>query len=500
MARIYVHGRPQGQDVWSPAPAPEDKFYLNPFLDSQVGAEQKAIMQIDIWQGNSYYSYIHRNNVLEKENRKDAYFAITVSFEKQYCAQTATLYSLLESVYQQICLKSIIEKIGDQERFLVSQLKEQESKLKQLTTIILQNIEKYVEHSLVDIENVKDTTKTSIKTYSIFDVDSPQFLSDCLVNRVLVSNDFQSKDSLPIELRKQIVTLESKNTKLVEEKNAWHSKAESKIEEVEKISAECKRLQDQAQILQKQNESAEKENIKKIDALQRTLSEAQQERDKINIEKQDLKKRNASLLEENDELQQKLKKLSKPSKSINSNADEKRAQESTMQGDVEDNIEEEHKSNQHKSLHLSWSIVLQLFNAILVVVILVLLICKSGSPAYDANNKVDQFTLSKPQNEILSPPKSKLDYSTARIDIINLKTKQLFKGVTYGLQLIDDKKKDVVQGEFEWTLKGIGEDWNLDYDYDKNTFEVLEGDTILIYCYDKATGDLIINRSISVKK
>ena len=92
MIKVFIHGRPQGQDIWSAAPVANDKFYLNPFLDSRIGENMNSVMQIDVWQNNTYYSYIHRKNIVEKGNRPGAYFAITICFEKHLCTQVALLY------------------------------------------------------------------------------------------------------------------------------------------------------------------------------------------------------------------------------------------------------------------------------------------------------------------------------------------------------------------------------------------------------------------------
>jgi hypothetical protein len=152
MLKVYVHGRPQGQDIWSVVPVGDDKFYLNPFLDSKIGDGMDAVLLIDVWQGNAYYSYIHRKNVSEKGNRPNAYFAITICFEKHLCTEVSMLYDLLDSVYKQLCLNNIIEKVGEQERFLISQFKEKENVLNQVNTVIVQNVNKLMVHNLISLE------------------------------------------------------------------------------------------------------------------------------------------------------------------------------------------------------------------------------------------------------------------------------------------------------------------------------------------------------------
>ena len=299
MTRIYIHGRPQGQDAWSAAPAPNDKFYLNPFLDSKIGEDINAVMQVDVWQNNSYYSYIHRKSVFEKGNRPSAYFAITVCFEKQLCTQVATLYNLLESVYSQILLNNVIEKNGDQERFLVAQLKEKETVLIQASNVILQNIEKYIASGLTAIDKAIDTTKTTIKTYSTVDVDSPQFLVDCAANRILVSPNITPKDKLPIELRQQIANIETQLAKLEGERNSWQSKAEREQQENDSLNAKQKQLQEQINILEQQIKAIKGEVAKEYQQqlldLQAKLETLQRERKGIEKELSQERKTNQSL-------------------------------------------------------------------------------------------------------------------------------------------------------------------------------------------------------------
>ena len=260
MIRIYVHGRPQGQDIWCKSPAATDKFYLNPFLDSRIGEDMNAVMQVDMWQQNAYYTYIHRRNVMEKGNRPSAYFAITICFEKQYCTQVATLYELLETIYKQLCLNSIIEKVSDQERFLVAQFKEKETVLVQITNVILQNIEKYMSGSLEAIESKQqDTTATSIKSYSTVDVDSPQFFTDCASHRVLIAPTFMTKDRLPQELQQKIVAIEAQKAELLKDRNRWQSDAEHSHDEVANLTRKQRELQEQISRLESQMNSVKDE-------------------------------------------------------------------------------------------------------------------------------------------------------------------------------------------------------------------------------------------------
>ena len=313
MVRVYIHGRPQGQDIWCKSPAQDDEFYLNPFLDSKIGEDMNAVLQVDMWHQNAYYSYIHRRNVVEKGNRPNAYFALTVCFERQYCTQVATLYELLETIYKQLCLNNIIEKSGDQEHFLVAQFQEKESVLVQITNIIQQNIEKYISNSSETIKSKQDTISTQIKSYSTVDVDSPQFITDCLAQRVLVSPSIMTKDRLPQELQQKIIAIEAQKAEVLKEKNRWQLEAAHSQEENTALTRKQKELQEQVAELQKQinfiKDEVRREYQAQIKQLQNDRSTLQSSNNNLNNQLRQERSAKTDLLNQVEDLKKRLKQL-----------------------------------------------------------------------------------------------------------------------------------------------------------------------------------------------
>ena len=313
MVRVYIHGRPQGQDIWCKSPAQDDEFYLNPFLDSKIGEDMNAVLQVDMWHQNAYYSYIHRRNVVEKGNRPNSYFALTVCFERQYCTQVATLYELLETIYKQLCLNNIIEKSGDQEHFLVAQFQEKESVLVQITNIIQQNIEKYISNSSETIKSKQDTISTQIKSYSTVDVDSPQFITDCLAQRVLVSPSIMTKDRLLQELQQKIIAIEAQKAEVLKEKNRWQLEAEHSQEENTALTRKQKELQEQVAELQKQinfiKDEVRREYQAQIKQLQNDRSTLQSSNNNLNNQLRQERSAKTDLLNQVEDLKKRLKQL-----------------------------------------------------------------------------------------------------------------------------------------------------------------------------------------------
>lgn len=302
MIKVFIHGRPQGQDIWSAAPVANDKFYLNPFLDSRIGENMNSVLQIDVWQNNAYYSYIHRKSVIEYGNRPGAYFAITICFEKHLCTQVALLYGLLESVYKQLCLTNLLEVNGEQEHFLISQFSEKENVVNQISTVILQNVNKYIASTLKPLNTSVDTTKTQYKTYANVDVDSPQFLSDCTTCRLLVAPSIVSKDKLPAELKQKISIIENEKDKLAEDRNSWQSKAEHESAENRRLLEDKGQLQAQISALQQQVDTIKEEQKKafekQISDLQKSIDEQKQQSAKLSRELEEEKKQKQGLQQE----------------------------------------------------------------------------------------------------------------------------------------------------------------------------------------------------------
>lgn len=483
MVKVYIHGRPQGQDIWSVAPMANDKFYLNPFLDSKIGETMDSVLQIDLWQNNSYYSYIHRNNFLEKGNRAGAYFAITICFEKQLCTHVALLYNLLDSAYKQLCVGNLVEVIGEHERFLISQFAEKENVLNQISSVIIQNINKYIVSALKPISTNIDTTKTQYKTYANVDVDSPQFVSDCMSNRVLVSPSIVSKDKLPFELKQKISIIETEKSKLFEDRNNWQSKAERTYLENQQLLENKKDLQNQVVSLNDSiktiKQEVESEYRNQIQKLQQELDE----------QKNRVKELDKGIKQKDERLQQldlELKKLQKAHKSSDgesANLKGKKAKDFSdkKEQQVELPIDTENLSEVINSIKYTLrrmagrfpvaekyiTIGATLFNTILLIIISIFLYLGS-------KESLDTDTL---------------DYVNARIDIPEFNGGNLKVDSIYTLQL----KNVFTEENYRWEVEGCSTE------LEGNTFVVKDTGEITIKCINSYNIE-VKQRKVKVEK
>lgn len=198
--RIYIHGRPQGGDVWS-KDAIDDidaSSYISPFLDYDIGRDVDALMIVDRWRNSSYYTYFRHKGLMENNPRRgaNAYFAITVKLVGAYCQKVSVLYNLLDRVFEAKVFGTgkIIEPYGDSglQRFTVGNFKEKESDFAEIATIIKTNLEQVVAPYISALSQLTDTKKSAPVTYSLEDVDSPKFEKDSEQHRIIVSAQYPS--------------------------------------------------------------------------------------------------------------------------------------------------------------------------------------------------------------------------------------------------------------------------------------------------------------------
>lgn len=361
--KVYVHGRPQGQDIWCANEDPIDYHYLNPFLDSKVGSDVPAAMIIDVWQKHAYYTYIRRKNVFEKSLRPDAYFAITVRTD-DILKNSSTMFNLLDQVYNKLCVGELVEHGNSREHIIVSHWKEKEQVLHKIAEIISLNMEKRLIPAFTTIEEAKDTNEVTPKKWALNDVDCQLFIDECQKYRIVISPDYKTKDNIHDEDVKRMAPLESKCKLLDKECANWKILYETENAKNKKLDKQVKELGNTIQELQSQILS-----IKEKVARQHEKEMAKTKNDYDSIKKEPKQEQ-----DKNEKLQKKIKKSDEaiPQKGNNSNTQDK----------VEYAINND-KIRKHKNRYLTAFVffsrcnisrMLNILNTLLLIIILLLTI------------------------------------------------------------------------------------------------------------------------------
>lgn len=203
--RIYVHGRPAGQDVWSKNGSEKDEGYLRMFLDSRIGDDAHAVLVTDVCGNDSCYTYLRRMNIVEYSRRSEGYFAITVCIKNAFFTSTNLLYEVLDIAYRKLCAGSdkFIEEDG---RFAVKAFNEKPEILDKIASFILQNLENNA--SLVNpLENVSGTAGTTLMEYALENADCPGFIADFKKSTLAVSPEYPSNQDLLSAMKLQMQTV-----------------------------------------------------------------------------------------------------------------------------------------------------------------------------------------------------------------------------------------------------------------------------------------------------
>lgn len=147
--KLFVHGVPNGQDIWGNPGA--DAKYIEAFYGRKSNVASQMILEVMQFGGetNAYYTYFYYNDkIQDKQNRLGGYFALTLRINYYY-ADVQNIYNLLEAAFNKYIIGSVLEyTTGGGCRFLVSQLNQANENFMAL--------EKELEHYLMQFSSNKD--------------------------------------------------------------------------------------------------------------------------------------------------------------------------------------------------------------------------------------------------------------------------------------------------------------------------------------------------------
>ena len=147
--RLFVHGVPNGQDIWGSLG--EDEKYIKAFYGRKSNVPSQMILEVMRFGGElyAYYTYFYyHSNIQDSANRPGGYFALTLRINYYY-ADIQNVYNLLEAAFNKFVLGSVMQyTTGGGCRFLVSQFSQAEDNFKAL--------EKELQHYLMQFSSNED--------------------------------------------------------------------------------------------------------------------------------------------------------------------------------------------------------------------------------------------------------------------------------------------------------------------------------------------------------
>lgn len=270
---LYVHGVPVGHEICG---CNEELDYIKGFYNHDEKVEVSTLLQIDIVNGKSFYTYLRKKNVRNAEGRPGSYFGLTVSFSDRYCTNVQMLYEILDAIYKQICIDCLIKPENGVDRFLVKQISTASYKNQNAVDYIKRVFKNNIENLHFDNLNGSSSSKAEEK-FSLMEVDSPLFHETLQQRRILVSPEYKTAGVAYNSLLKKLGPIQNENERLkttnIQQK-----------EKIDNLSREVERLEKK---LSNATESTSREYKKQLENLQKQLENCEEERNKLDAKIRD---------------------------------------------------------------------------------------------------------------------------------------------------------------------------------------------------------------------
>lgn len=249
---LYIHGAPRGHQIWG---CDRNHEFIELFYNGDSSITYKPVLLIDIYMGDTYYTYFRKKDVYDSGGRSGSFFAMTICFRKSYCTNVYKLYQIFDKVYTQVCIGSIIKQKDDQEQFLVSDFVDSRSgnmaTVDKIRAIFIKNIENLIEPYLFPLENVADTFNKAKLCYSLKEVDSPVFfdffekqsllVTPCLEPAIIANQSIRQQLKVTKAQKEKLESvneqLQASNSQLIKENMALSDSLESNDLQLENESS-----------------------------------------------------------------------------------------------------------------------------------------------------------------------------------------------------------------------------------------------------------------------
>lgn len=147
--KLFVHGVPNGQDIWgNPG---EDAKYIEAFYGRKSNVPSQMFLEVMQFGGetNAYYTYFYyHDKIQDSTNRTGGYFALTLRINYYY-ADIQNIYNLLEAAFNKFVIGSVMEyTAGGGCRFMIPHFIQANDNFKAL--------EKELQHYLMQFSSNKD--------------------------------------------------------------------------------------------------------------------------------------------------------------------------------------------------------------------------------------------------------------------------------------------------------------------------------------------------------
>ena len=208
---IYVHGVPKGQDIWG---CDQDRDYIRNFYGDNSDSTRFVI---EVWPAKkcSFYTYLRGKNISDADGRQGSYFGITISFEGEYCTDTASLFRLCEMVFDQMISGQILLNQSGYFQYGCRSFEEKSAELENIRQKLQTVLASEFKNDVEIIDSTFSQVAGKAERLNIDDVDSPWFFTMLKKRlKIHVSPDYATQEDVIAALRAQSEPEKAKNRQL----------------------------------------------------------------------------------------------------------------------------------------------------------------------------------------------------------------------------------------------------------------------------------------------
>ena len=286
---LVVHGVPMGQKMWGAKH--EEELFFSSFYGAQWQETEVLRVETQTFGNvtNCYYSFVKGNGVCDSNGRSGSYFALTLRMNCFY-ADVQNLYNILKAAYAKMCVGMCLQESNGVLKYTVSDFSSKENEFLNLQKQLRGYIENFSVES--DLMSLAEFNKASTGNYiSLKDCVKANALKLAKLGSFKVSAYYLSASDQNT-LNKYKTELDSTKKKASEELDAQRQSYHGQIENLRKENEEKLREKDA-------NYKAEIENLKSqyanssatIKQLEQNCKTLQRERDSLNNEVQNFRKK-----------------------------------------------------------------------------------------------------------------------------------------------------------------------------------------------------------------
>ncbi|MCQ2338042.1 MAG: hypothetical protein MJ001_03840, partial [Paludibacteraceae bacterium] len=186
---VIFHGRPKGQEIWTKDKNEDDIKYVENYLDNHYGEDVSSVIVVDFVGQKRYYTYLRQKNFFEiNGQRSGSYFAITIVLQNKIY-KVPELYDVFDKVFDIIIKgRDFIKKYQRDNKDGFCYVKEN---FEYNWDDVVEYLNSEIKDSYIQSyeQKAEDTEYTTPEILSLDDVDSPYYFK-LLPRKLLISRDY----------------------------------------------------------------------------------------------------------------------------------------------------------------------------------------------------------------------------------------------------------------------------------------------------------------------